>query len=88
MATLSSEFQQQLATNPDGFYTVVITLGPNAAETERTIRRLAGSDNVQPIEGLEGFYKATLSGQDILRLNEDAQVQSIDPDNQDFHALN
>ena len=87
MAILPTSFEQHLAANPDGRYTVIITLLPGVAEAANPLRRLAGPAVCEAIDGLPGFFRATLPGRDILALHTDPAVQSIDPDDLPFYAL-
>lgn len=84
MTALTESFAQRLNTNPDATYSVLITLHPDAVNKAPAALNSAG---VQPIDGLQGIYKATLSGQELLRLQNDDSVQAIEPDEPDFHAL-
>lgn len=83
MNALSEHFARQLDANPDATYSVMITQHPYADELPAS----SLSANIQPIEGLKGIYKATLSGHDILKLRQDDTIQAIEPDEPDFHAL-
>lgn len=85
MNALSDNFAQQLSTDPDATYSVMITLNPNKSANNSFTTREA--TDVQPVEGLEGIYKATLSGREILKLQEDDSIQAIEPDDLNFHAL-
>lgn len=85
MNALSDNFAQQLSTNPDATYSVMITLTPNSSSKSNFMAR--ESMNLQPVEGLDGIYKATLSGRDILTLQQDDSIQAIEPDDLNFYAL-
>lgn len=85
MSALSDNFAQQLSTNPDATYSVMITLNPH--QSSKASFTTHESMDVQPVEGLEGIYKATLSGREILELQQDDSIQAIEPDDLNFHAL-
>jgi hypothetical protein len=85
MNALSNEFARQLSTNPDATYSVMITLNPNTPSKASFATH--ESMDVQPVEGLDGIYKATLSGREILKLQQDDSIQAIEPDDLNFYAL-
>lgn len=85
MNALSDSFTRQLNTDPDATYSVMITLDPSKAN-KASFATHDGLD-VQPVEGLDGIYKANLSGREILKLQQDDSIQAIEPDDLNFHAL-
>lgn len=85
MSALSETFAQHLSANPDALYPVVITLQPNAANWSPD--GALESASIQPLEGLQGIYKASLPGREILKLRQDGRIQAIEPDDLMFNAL-
>ena len=85
MNALSDNFAQQLSNDPDATYSVMITLNPK--KPGKASFTTHESMDVQPVEGLDGIYKANLSGREILELQEDDSIQAIEPDDLNFHTL-
>ena len=84
MTTLPEAFAQRLSTDPDATYTVLITVNPDAADKANAALE---SISVKPVDGLQGIYKANLSGHELLKLQHDDTIQAIEPDDLEFHAL-
>jgi hypothetical protein len=84
MKAISEGFAQRLNASPDDTYSVMITLHPDADDTNAAALK---STNVKPVEGLKGIYKATLSGRELLKLQQDDTIKAIEPDDLEFHAL-
>ena len=83
MNPLSSELARQVTANPDAVYTVLITQKPDAEAADFADAQAS----IQPIAGLTGVFKASLTGHEILQLQHNGQIQAIEPDAPDFHAL-
>ncbi|MDB5241782.1 MAG: hypothetical protein JWP57_2407 [Spirosoma sp.] len=84
MSAISEGFAQRLNASPDDTYSVMITLHPDAAIKPDTTLK---STNIEPVEGLQGIYKASLSGHEILKLQHNDNIQAIESDDLNFHAL-
>lgn len=85
MTTLPEAFAQRLSTDPDATYTVLITVNPDAVDWSPIVTAESGS--IEPLDGLQGIYKANLSGRSILQLQQDEHVQAIESDDLMFDAL-
>ena len=83
MNSLSSGFANQVNADPDADYTVMITQKSDVDEPDFADTRAS----IQPVEGLKGIYKARLTGHEILRLQHNEKIQTIESDDLDFHAL-
>ncbi len=81
---LAEPFAQQVQAQPDRSFPVLITLQPEASDAD--VAALA-KPGLEKIEGVDGLYRGTLSGQDILELQHEKAIQSIDSDDLMFNAL-
>jgi hypothetical protein len=78
MATLNQKLKEQSTTHPNELVRVVITSQKTASQLRTA--RLGGE--VEAIPGLDGIYKATFTGQQLLALEHRSDIDSIEADDE------
>ena len=84
MSKISDSFQTQCAQNKTSDYAVIVTL---ARESDGLQSGSVDPKKLQPIAGISGVYKAVLTGNEVLELSQNTEVEAVDPDEQ-FGILN
>lgn len=74
MSRIGDELMQQCRAQPDSRQQVVITLTEGAADRDPAT---LGLEDAQPIEGLDGVYVASLTGDALMRLAARDEIEEI-----------
>lgn len=78
MATLNETLKQRSRRAPDAVVNVILTTAPTAPP----LRSAELGGTVEAIPGLAGIYKGAFTGRQLLALAQQADLTSIEPDDE------
>jgi hypothetical protein len=76
MATLNQDLKTQSTTHPEALLQVVLT----SSKSPEQLQAIGVGSQLQPIQGLDGIYKATLTGRQLLALEHNPDIDTIEHD--------
>ncbi|UOG76568.1 hypothetical protein MTX78_08190 [Hymenobacter tibetensis] len=76
MALLNQKLKEQIAAQPEALVHVVLT----SSKTTTQLQAVEPAGKIAPIPGLDGIYKGTFTGQQLLALENQPGIDSIETD--------
>ncbi|HEX8425512.1 hypothetical protein [Hymenobacter sp.] len=76
MAVLNQKLKELISAQPKALRRVVVT----SSQTLSQLQATEPGSKIQPIPGLDGIYKGTFTGQQLLTLEQQPGIDSIEAD--------
>jgi hypothetical protein len=80
MAQMNKRLKKLAAENPKARLQVILT----ASKSEAQLRSAGLEGEIESFPGLEGIYKGTFTGEQLLTLERRSDIDTVEPDDEAF----